>query len=181
MRLKEQYQKEIVKKMKEKFAYANIFEVPKVEKLVINVGMGRHAKDKMYIANVVESLTGISGQKPILTKAKQSISAFKIREGMTVGACVNLRGQRMYDFLEKLINISFPRVRDFRGINEKNVDKSGNLNIGFKEHTAFPEIKADQVDNVFGLEINIVNSAKNHNEGLELFKLMGFPFKKNNK
>lgn len=177
MRLKEKYKKEISKKMQETFAYSNIFEIPRIQKVVVNVGMGRHSKEKLYIDNVVKSLTAISGQKPVLTKAKKAISSFKIREGMVVGACVTMRGDRMYEFLEKLINVTFPRVRDFRGILEKNVDKTGNLNIGFKEHSAFPEIRADQVDNLFGLEINIACSAKNHKEGVELYKLMGFPFK----
>lgn len=178
MKLKELYKKEVTKKLQEKFKYSNVFEIPKVEKVVLNVGMGRHTKEKLYIENVVKSLTAISGQKPLLTKAKKSISAFKIREGMTVGSSVTLRGDRMYDFLEKLVNATFPRVRDFRGIDKKNVDKCGNLNIGFKEHIAFPEIRADQVDNVFGLEIAIVSSAKNQEEGIELFDLLGFPFKK---
>ncbi len=180
MRLKDQYKKEVIKKMQEKFSFVNIFEVPKIEKAVINAGIGRFSKDKLYIKNVVDSLTAITGQKPILTKARQSISSFKIREGMVVGVSVVLRGDRMYDFLEKLIKITFPRVRDFRGILEKNVDRSGNLNIGIKEHIAFPEIRADQADNIFGLEIAIVTSAKNHKHGLELFKFLGFPFKKEN-
>ena len=181
MRLKDRYKKEIVKKLQEKYSYSNIFEVPKIEKIVINVGMGRHSKEKLYIENVVKSLTLMSGQKPVLTKAKKSIASFKVREGAVVGASVILRGSRMYDFLEKLVNVTFPRVRDFRGIIEKNVDKSGNLNVGFKEHVAFSEIRDDQVDNIFGLEIAVVSSAKNHEEGFELFKLIGFPFKKADK
>ena len=178
MKLKDLYKKEITKKLKEKFAYSNVLEIPKVEKVVINVGMGRHSKEKAYIENVVNALTRISGQKPVLTKAKKSISAFKIREGMVVGASVILRREKMYDFLERLVNVTFPRVRDFRGIDAKNIDKCGNLNIGFKEHTAFPEIQADEIDNVFGLEVTIVTSAKTKEEGKELFDLMGFPFKK---
>lgn len=181
MRLKEKYKKEIAPKMMEKFAYSNISEIPKIEKVVLNVGMGRHSKEKLYIDNVVKSLTAISGQKPVLTKAKKAIASFKVREGMVVGACVTMRGDRMYEFLEKLVNVTFPRVRDFRGIMEKNVDRSGNLNIGFKEHTAFPEIRADQVDNIFGLEVNIACTAKNREEGLEMFKLFGFPFKQADK
>jgi large subunit ribosomal protein L5 len=177
MRLKDKYKKEVTKQMQEKFSYANVFEIPKIEKVVLNVGMGRHSKEKLYIDNVVKSLTAISGQKPVLTKAKKAISSFKIRQGMIVGACVTIRGDRMYEFLEKLINVTFPRVRDFRGIVEKNVDRSGNLNIGFKEHTPFPEVRADQVDNPFGLEINIATTAKTHEEGLALMKFFGFPFK----
>ncbi len=181
MRLKDKYKKEIVKKMQEKFSYANIFDVPKIEKVVLNVGMGRHSKEKLYIENVEKSLTAITGQKVMLTKAKKSIASFKVREGQIVGCSVILRRDRMYDFLEKLVNVTFPRVRDFRGILEKNIDRSGNLNIGFKEHVAFPEIKADQTDNVFGLEIAVVNSATNYEEGLELCKQFGFPFKKEDK
>ena len=181
MRLQAEYKKNILPKLKEKFSYKNNFEAPCLEKVVINVGFGRHNKDKAYIDNVVKSLTRISGQKPVLTKAKKSIASFKIREGMTIGSCVVLRGKRMYDFVEKLVNVTFPRVRDFRGISEKHIDRSGNMTIGIKEHIAFPEINADEIDNVFGLEVSLATSAKTKESGLELFKLMGFPFKKENK
>jgi len=178
MRLQELYKKEIIKRLKEKFSYDNVMQAPKLEKVVLNVGFGRHAKDKAYIQSVKEGITAISGQKPVLTKARKSISAFKIREGMTIGCAVVLRGQRMYDFVEKLVNVTFPRVRDFRGISEKHVDRSGNMTVGFKEHTAFPEIKVDDVENTYGLEVCLATSAKTKEEGLELFKLLGFPFKK---
>jgi large subunit ribosomal protein L5 len=178
MRLKEKYTKEIIPKLKEKFGYKNNLAVPKLEKVVVNVGFGRHAKEKAYIDNVLDALARITGQKPVLTKAKKSISSFKIREGMTIGAKVTLRGQRMYDFVEKLIHISFPRVRDFRGISEKSVDPSGNLTVGFREHLAFPEIKVDEVENIFGLEVCLVTTANRREEGLELFRQLGFPFKK---
>ncbi len=178
MKLKDKYYKEIVPQLKEKFGYKNIFEVPRLEKVVINVGFGRHAKEKEYIESVENTLMRISGQKPILTKARKSISSFKIRQGMTIGAAVTLRKERMFDFLEKLINVTFPRVRDFRGISEKSVDKNGNLSIGFKEHLPFPEIKSDEVDRIHGLSVCIATTAKNREEGLELFRLMGFPFKK---
>ncbi|PIR13481.1 50S ribosomal protein L5 [Candidatus Falkowbacteria bacterium CG11_big_fil_rev_8_21_14_0_20_39_10] len=178
MRLKELYKKEIVPKMKEKFGYKNDLAVPRLIKVTVNVGFGRQAKEKQFITNVEKSLVKITGQKPVLTKAKKSISSFKVREGMIIGAMATLRGQRMYDFTEKLVNISFPRVRDFRGINEKSVDKAGNLSVGFKEHLAFPEIKADDVENIHGLEICLSTTAKTQEEGAELFKLMGFPFKK---
>lgn len=183
MNLKEKYQKEMIPKLKEKFSYSNNFLVPKIEKVIINVGFGRRAKEKEYVANIEKTLTRISGQKPVFTKAKKSISSFKIREGMIIGAMVILRGQRMYDFLDKLINISFPRVRDFRGISEKSVDKQGNLSIGFKENIAFPEVKVDDINNIHGLEVIIHSTAVKKEEGLELFKLAGFPFKKeeNNK
>lgn len=181
MNLKEKYQKDIIPQLKDKFSYTNIFLVPKIEKLVINVGFGRHNKEKEYIANVEKTLTRISGQKPVLTKAKKSIASFKIREGMIIGAMVTLHGKRMYDFLDKLINISFPRVRDFRGISEKSIDKQGNLSIGFKENIAFPEVKVEDLNNIHGLEIIIHSTAKNKEEGLELFRLAGFPFKKEEK
>lgn len=178
MNLKDKYQKEIIPALKEKFSYSNVFLVPKIEKVIINVGFGRHNKEKDYIVNVEKTLTRISGQKPVFTKAKKSISSFKIREGMLIGAMVTLRGNRMYDFLDKLVNISFPRVRDFRGISEKSVDKQGNLSIGFKENIAFPEVKVEDINNIHGLEVLIHSSTVNRAEGLELFKLMGFPFKK---
>ena len=178
MRLQELYKKNIMPKMKEKFGYKNRLETPKVNKVVINVGVGRFSKDKKHIENVVNSLSRITGQKPVLTKSKQSISGFKVREGNTVGVMVTLRGKRMYDFLDKLVNATFPRVRDFRGLEKKGIDSAGNLSIGFREHLAFPEIKADEVDRIHGLEVCISTTAETKEEGLELFKLMGFPFKK---
>ena len=177
MNLKEKYQKEIAPKLKAKFGYKNIMAVPRLTKVVINAGVGRNAKDKAFIDSVVSSLERISGQKPVLTKAKQSISAFKTRKGMIIGVAVTLRGQRMYDFVEKLVNIAFPRVRDFRGLSAKQIDQRGNLAVGFREHIAFPEIKADEVDNIHGLEVCLASTAKTHDQGLELFKLIGFPFK----
>lgn len=161
-----------------KFGYKNAMAVPRLVKAVINAGVGRNAKDKAFIDGVVSSLERISGQKPVLTKAKQSISAFKTRKGMVVGVAVTLRGRRMFDFAEKLVKITFPRIRDFRGIDPKQVDHSGNLAVGFKEHLAFPEIKADEVGNIHGLQVSLATTAKTYEEGLELFKLLGFPFKK---
>lgn len=179
MNLKEKYQKEIVPALKEKLSYSNKLLVPKIKKVVINVGFGRRLKDKDYIDNIEKTLIKVSGQKPVFTKAKKSISSFKIREGMIIGAMVTLRGERMYHFLEKLLNVTFPRVRDFRGISEKSVDKQGNLTVGFKENTAFPEVKVDDINNIHGLEVVINTNAKNRADGLELFKALGFPFKKN--
>jgi large subunit ribosomal protein L5 len=181
MNLKEKYNKEIVPKLKEQFSYTNNLLVPRIEKVVINVGFGRHSKEKDFISNIEKTLIAISGQKPVYTKAKKSISSFKIREGMIIGAMVTLRGKRMYDFLDKLINVSFPRVRDFRGISEKSVDKQGNLSIGFKENTAFPEVRVEDINNIHGLEVIINSSAEIKAEGLELFRLAGFPFKKEEK
>lgn len=179
MKLQEKYKKEIVPKMKEKFGYKNNMAVPKLTKVVINVGFGRQAKEKAHIDSVITGLTRITGQKPIQTKAKKAISAFKIRDGMIIGACVTLRGARMYDFLDKLINITFPRVRDFRGITDKGIDRRGNMTIGFREHLPFPEIKADEVENIFGLEICLATTANSREEGLEFFRLLGIPFKTN--
>ena len=176
--LQVKYQKEIVPALKEKFSLKNLMTVPRLKKVVINVGIGRFSTDKEYVQNVEKALKAISGQKPVFTKAKQSISGFKLREGMVVGIMVTLRKKRMYDFVEKLINIGFPRVRDFRGINQTSVDQSGNLTVGIKEHTAFSEIGLDDTDKIFGLEISLVTNCKNREEGLELFKQLGFPFKK---
>ena len=167
--------------MKEKFGFKNEMLVPRLSQAVINVGFGHHVKEKEFMASVEKGLTKISGQKPVFTKAKKSISAFKIREGLVIGAKVTLRGQRMYDFVEKLVNITFPRVRDFRGLSEKAVDSSGNLTVGFKEYSSFPEIKAEEIDNLYGLEVCLATSAKERATGLEFFRLLGFPFKKDSK
>ncbi|MFA7662472.1 MAG: 50S ribosomal protein L5 [Patescibacteria group bacterium] len=177
----EKYNKEIIPALKKTFGYKNVMAIPKLEKLVINVGLGSGLKDDKYVELVEKTLTGISGQKPVRTKARKAIAGFKIREGMEVGVKVSLRGDKMYDFIDKLVNVTFPRVRDFWGISEKLVDSKGNLSIGFKEHTVFPEIAPEEVDRPHGLQINIKTTAGNHKEGLELFKLLGFPFKKDNK
>lgn len=178
MRLQEKYKTEIIPKLKEKFGYKNAMQVPKIQKVTLNVGFGRRSKEKQYIKAVVDALAKISGQKPVVNKAKKSIASFKLREGDSIGASATLRGKRMYDFIEKLVNISFPRIRDFRGISEKSVDNTGNLTIGFKEHIAFPEVRSDEIENIFGLEISLPTSTKDNKQGLELFKLLGFPFKK---
>ncbi len=180
MNIRELYQKTAKPALKEKFGYANDLAIPKIVKISLNVGVGRLTKDKTQLEAVANNLARITGQRPIMAKAKKSISAFKLREGTTIGVAVTLRGQRMYDFLEKLIKVTFPRVRDFRGVDPKKLDKTGNLSVGFKEHIAFPEIKADEVDNIHGLEINFTTTAKTPEEGLELFQLLGFPFKKDN-
>ncbi len=179
MRLKEKYQKKIVPILKEQFSYKNLALVPRIQKLVINVGFGKQAKEKEKIAIIENVITKISGQKPIMTKAKKSISAFKVREGMVIGSAVTLRGERMYDFVEKLVSIAFPRVRDFRGISDKGVDRSGNMTVGFKDYSCFPELSAADMDNVHGLEVCLNTSAKTREEGLALFTALGFPFKKN--
>lgn len=178
MTLKEKYNKEVLPKLKEKFGYKNNLSVPKMSKVTINVGLGAGIKDSSFTELVEKNLIQISGQKPVLVKARKSIAGFKIREGMVVGIMVTLRRDRMYDFVDKLINVSLPRVRDFRGISQKCVDQGGNLSVGIKEHIIFPEIKMDDVERIHGLQLVISTTARNREEGLEMFKLIGFPFKK---
>jgi len=178
-RLKQKYQKEIIPLMKEKFGYKNNLAVPKLSKATINVGISANKRDDKYLALVENTLTRISGQKPVFTLAKKAISSFKTRQGNIVGAKVTLRGVRLYDFVDKLINITLPRVRDFRGLKPKLVDKNGNLNIGFKEYIAFTEIDSSEIESTHGLEVALTTTAKTHQEGLELLKLFGFPFQNN--
>lgn len=177
-RLQEKYNKEVVPALREKFGYKNIMAVPKITKVVLNVGINSRNTDSGLLDAVESTLTRISGQKPIRTKAKKAISAFKVKENMVVGVVVTLRGQRMYDFLEKLVNVSLPRIRDFRGISEKNIDQQGNLTIGFKEHIVFPEIRSDEVERIHGLQVTITTNAGDQAAGQELFRLLGFPFQK---
>ncbi len=176
-RLQEKYIKEVTPLMKEKFGYKNNLAVPRLEKVVVNIGFNQDiSADKNKLAAMENNLKRITGQKPIQTKAKKAISAFKIREGLIIGMAVTLRSQRMYDFVDKLVNVTLPRFRDFRGLSTKSIDKCGNLTIGVKEHLVFPEIKADEVEYIHGLEITIHTSSKTQDEGLELLKLLGFPF-----
>lgn len=177
--LQTRFVKEIVPQLKEKLGKKNTMAIPKVTKVKINVGMGSYIKthNKDY-SNIVENLTIISGQKPVLNKAKKAISNFKIRQGEVIGTSVTLRGKRMYDFLNKLTNIVFPRVRDFRGLSKKAFDGSGNYSVGFNEHTVFPEISPDDVIKLHGIQISITTSAKTDEDGLELLTQLGFPFKK---
>ncbi|MEK7178188.1 MAG: 50S ribosomal protein L5, partial [Patescibacteria group bacterium] len=150
---------------------------PKIEKVVINIGLGRTLKDEKFLDIVMRDIALIAGQKPKTTLAKKSIANFKTRKGMVIGATVTLRGQRMYDFISRLINIALPRTRDFRGINVKSLDKNGNLTIGVKEHIIFPEIKGEEVRNIFGFEITVVVKAKNKEKAIALYKAIGFPIK----
>jgi large subunit ribosomal protein L5 len=177
MSLKEKYTKQVIPAMKEKFDYKNDLSVPKLEKVTVNVGVGQGLKDAKFKENVGNTLIRITGQRPVERKAKKAIAGFKIRKGQIVGLIVTLRKNRMYDFVDKLINIALPRTRDFRGLNPKSLDGHGNLTIGFKEHIAFPEIKADEVERLHGLEVVVVTSAKDDEHGLELLRLLGFPFK----
>lgn len=177
-RLQERYKKEIIPVLMKEFGITNVNAVPKLSKITLNVGVGRAGGDKKVIDAVVSTITRISGQKPIQTKAKKSISNFKLRQGTVVGVTVTLRGQRMYDFLDKMINITLPRVRDFQGIKTTAVDPEGNINIGFKEHMVFPEIKSDEIEHVHGLEVAITTTAGDKKRGFRLFELLGIPFKK---
>jgi large subunit ribosomal protein L5 len=177
MTLKEKYQKEVIKKMKADFGYTNDLMVPRVFKVTLNIGIGRSKEDPKVAETAENTLTRLTGQKPVFQLAKKSISAFKVREGMKVGLKVTLRGKRMWDFLEKLVNVSLPRVRDFRGLSPKSLDQNGNLNIGFKEHLVFPEIKSDEVEKIHGLEIAVTTTAKSYEQGFKLLKYLGFPFK----
>jgi len=182
--LRKKYEKEAIKGMEEKFKYGNKMAVPKITKVVINTGFGKiiipKTKDeqKRFNEYIIENIGLICGQRPVLTIARKSISTFKLREGSVVGAKVTLRGKKMYSFLERLINIILPRVRDFRGISPKIIDKNGNMNLGIKEHIVFPEISPEKSPIILGLEITIVTNAKSKEEGLELFKLLDFPLKK---
>lgn len=178
---KDKFKSIIVPALKKELGYTNDMEVPKIKKIVLNVGLGKGLSDPKFNENVESSLMRITGQKPIKTLSKQSISNFKIRKGLVVGMKITLRGRRMHDFIEKLINITLPRVRDFRGLSQKSIDKQGNLSIGIAEHIAFPEIESDEVERIHGLEITIVASAKNQKEGLALYKILGFPFKEEDK
>ena len=172
------YQEQVVPKLKEKFSYQNVHQIPKLEKIVLNMGLGEAIQNIKILDLAVEELTQIAGQRPVVTRAKKSIAAFKLREGMPIGCSVTLRRKRMYDFFTKLVNIALPRVRDFRGISAKAFDGRGNYSLGIKEHIIFPEIDYDKIDKIKGMNISIVTSAENDEEGQELLSLMGMPFRK---
>ncbi|CZR00064.1 50S ribosomal protein L5 [Trichococcus ilyis] len=177
-RLKEKYTKEIVPSLMEKFEYSSIMQAPKIEKIVINMGVGDAVSNTKNLDKAVEELTLISGQKPVITLAKKSIAAFRLREGMPIGTKVTLRGERMYDFLDKLVTVSLPRVRDFRGISKKSFDGRGNYTLGIKEQLIFPEVDYDRVDKVRGMDIVIVTTANTDEESRELLTQLGMPFQK---
>ncbi|MFF0830873.1 50S ribosomal protein L5 [Brevibacillus sp. NPDC003359] len=177
-RLKEKYTSEIVPGLMSKFNYTSIMQVPKVEKIIINMGVGEAVANAKSLDTAIEDLQIIAGQKPVVTKAKKSIAGFKLREGMPIGAKITLRGERMYHFLDKLMNVSLPRVRDFRGISSKAFDGRGNYTLGLKEQLIFPEIEYDKIDKVRGMDIVIVTSAKTDEEARELLTQMGMPFRK---
>ncbi len=177
-RLKEKYDNEVRRNLQERFAYKNPMEIPKLEKVVINMSVGEAIQNSKALDKAVDELTTISGQKPIITKAKKSIAAFKLREGMNIGAKVTLRGERMYMFLDKLFNIVLPRIRDFRGLNRKSFDGRGNYNLGLREQLVFPEIDFDKVDKARGMDIVIVTTARNDEEATEFLTQMGLPLQK---
>jgi len=176
--LKEKYIKEVVPVFKKEFGLTNIFQVPKIDKVVINVGLGSAIKDEKLQAAIGDTIRRITGQKPLETTAKKAISNFKTREGQEIGVMVTLHGTRMYDFLEKMLAVTLPRTRDFRGISGKSFDRAGNYTLGFKENSAFPEIGSGELDKVHGLQVVINIKAKNQEEGRALLTKMGFPFKK---
>lgn len=175
--LKEVYKKEIVPALTEKFGYTSVMEVPKLEKIVLNMGVGDAIADSKYLDAALKELEVIAGQKPVITKAKKSIAGFKLREGNKIGCKVTLRGEKMYIFLEKLVKIALPRVRDFRGISKGSFDGRGNYTLGIKEQLIFPEVEYDQVIKTRGLDVVIVTTAKSNEEALELLKGFGLPFK----
>ena len=177
-RLLTKYKEQVVPKLMEKFGYSTVMEVPKIEKIVVNMGIGDSISNSKLLDAAVEDLTTITGQKPIVTKAKKSIAVFKIRENMPIGAKVTLRGERMFDFLDKLVTISLPRVRDFRGVNPNSFDGRGNFSLGVKEQLIFPEINYDKVLKIRGMDIVIVTTAKTDEEGRALLSMLGMPFKR---
>lgn len=176
-KLREQYQKEVVPALMKKFNYKSIMEVPKLEKIVINIGLGDTRDNPKALDNAMNDLSAITGQKPIITKAKKSIAAFKLREGANVGCKVTLRSEKMYEFAYKLFNVAMPRIRDFRGISDKAFDGKGNYSMGIKEQLIFPEIEYDKIDKLRGMDIIFVTTAKSDEEAKELLSLLGMPFK----
>lgn len=177
-RLKEFYRDEVVSQLMEQFGYKSVMEVPKVTKITLNMGVGEALTDKKVLENAVADMEKISGQKPVVTKAKKSIAGFKVREGWPIGCKVTLRSDRMYDFLDRLITISIPRIRDFRGLNPKSFDKQGNYSMGVKEQIIFPEIEYDKIDKLRGMDITITTTAKTAEESHALLSAFKFPFRK---
>ena len=175
-RLKDKYQQEILPVLMKEFKYTSVMQAPRVVKVVINVGMGEAIQHAQALEAAQQDIAAISGQHPVITKARKSIASFKLRKGMPIGVMVTLRGQRMYEFLDKLISVALPRIRDFQGLNRKAFDGMGNYTLGLKDQTIFPEISYDKVDKVRGLEICIITTARNNEEGIRLFELMGMPF-----
>ena len=178
-RLKARYREEIKPALQEQFSFGNVMQVPGVVKVVVNMGVGDAARDSKLIEGAVKDLTAITGQKPVVTKARKSIAQFKLREGMPIGAHTTLRGDRMWEFLDRLVTVALPRIRDFRGLSPKQFDGRGNYTFGLTEQSMFHEIDQDRVDRVRGMDITVVTTAKNDDEGRALLKALGFPFKEN--
>ena len=178
-RLKTRYQDEIKSALKDQFGFANVMQIRGVVKVVVNMGVGDAAKDSKLIEGAVRDLTAITGQKPVVTKARKSIAQFKLREGMPIGAHVTLRGDRMWEFLDRLVSVALPRIRDFRGLSPKQFDGRGNYTFGLTEQSMFHEIDQDRIDRVRGMDITVVTTASNDDEGRALLKALGFPFKEN--
>ncbi len=176
-RLQERYRQEVIPALTREFGYGNQLQVPKIQKIVLNIGLGEALQNAKAIDAAVADLTAIAGQKPVVTRAKKSIANFKLREGQPIGAMVTLRGPRMYEFLDRLINVALPRIRDFRGVSRRSFDGRGNYSIGLREQIVFPEIDYDRVDRLRGLEISIVTSARNDAEGYALLRQFGMPFR----
>jgi len=176
--LKQRFNEELVPVLKDKLGLSNVMAVPRLSKVVINMGVGEAANDKKHLQSALENLTVIAGQKPVTTTARKSVASFKIREGWPLGCKVTLRGQKMYDFIERLINIAIPRERDFRGLNNKSFDGQGNYSFGIKEQIIFPEINYDNIDNIRGMDVCINTTAKNKDEAKALLEVLDFPFKK---
>src|SRR5512136_2767384 len=176
-RLKDLYNKEIMPQMMKDFGYKNVMEVPKLEKIVINMGLGEAIQNIKILDSAVVELAAIAGQKPVITKAKKSIASFKLRQGMPIGCVVTLRREKMYEFLDRLVNVSLPRVRDFKGVSPKGFDGMGNYSLGVKEQLIFPEINYDKIDKIKGLNVTIVTSAKTDEEGRALLRYLGMPFR----
>jgi large subunit ribosomal protein L5 len=177
-RLKDKYRNEVALKLREKFSYKNIMQVPKIDAIVVNVGMGAAIQNIKLLENAKKEIGQITGQLPVITKAKKSIAGFKLRQGMPIGCKVTLRGDRMYEFLDRLITLALPRIKDFQGLSDKAMDGRGNYSLGIKEQTIFPEIEYDKVDHLYGMNIVIVTTAKTNAEGKALLQEMGMPFKK---
>ncbi|MFW5980652.1 MAG: 50S ribosomal protein L5 [Halanaerobiaceae bacterium] len=175
--LAEYYREEIIPQLKDKFEYENIMDVPKVEKVVVNVGIGDAKEDPNLLDSVVEDISKITGQKPVVTRAKKAVANFGIREGMPIGVKATLRGEKMNEFLYKLINAALPRIRDFRGVSAESFDGRGNYSLGISEHVVFPEVSVEESEKVHGLEVTIVTSAETDEEAFELLRLMGMPFR----
>jgi len=175
-RMRSKYDSDIAKAMTEKFGYKNVMEVPRISKIVLNMGVGEAVNDKKHVTNAAAEMELIAGQKPVISKAKKSIAQFKLREGMPIGVKVTLRRERMYEFLDRLITIAMPRIRDFRGVNPKSFDGRGNYAMGVKEQIVFPEINYDRIDKVRGMDIIVTTTAKTDDEARELLRLFGFPF-----